>query len=145
VQHGHYIYKRFFISSLVKDRPANVFDWQCHIILDACVAEIPYIPLEKVSKIQSLLGVQTFPVYLNLSQANVFYIFGYSQKDQYMMEQIKHTFDQAEIELLKEGLKRTYKERFEMATRLYKVQQTMKNASITHRPFISKSMVRLDP
>ena len=73
-----------------------------------------------------------------LSQTNIFCIFGYSQKGQYMMEKTKHTFDQAEIELLKEGLKRTYKERFEMATRLYKVQQTMKKASITHKPFISK-------
>ena len=71
-------------------------------------------------------------------QTNILRIFGYSQKDQYMMEKPKHTFDQAEIELLKEGLKRTYKERFEMATRLYKVQQTMKKASIIHKPFISK-------
>jgi hypothetical protein len=54
------------------------------------------------------------------------------------MEKTKHTFDQAELDLLKEGLKRTYKDRFEMATRLYKVQQTMKKATITHKPFISK-------
>lgn len=54
------------------------------------------------------------------------------------MDKSKHTFDQAEIELLKEGLKRTYKERFEMATRLFKIQQTMNKASITHKPFISK-------
>jgi hypothetical protein len=54
------------------------------------------------------------------------------------MENTKHTFDQAELELLKEGLKRTYKERFEMATRLYKVHQTIKKAIITHKPFISK-------
>jgi len=54
------------------------------------------------------------------------------------MEKITHTFDQAELELLKEGLKRTYKERFEMATRLFKVQQTMNRASITHKPIISK-------
>ncbi|MBB6502087.1 hypothetical protein [Pedobacter cryoconitis] len=54
------------------------------------------------------------------------------------MEKTKQTFDQAEIELLKEGLKRTYKERFEMATRLYKVQQTMNKAYISHKPFISK-------
>jgi hypothetical protein len=47
-------------------------------------------------------------------------------------------FDQAELEILKEGLKRTYKERFEMATRLYKVQQTMKKASVIHQPFIAK-------
>jgi hypothetical protein len=54
------------------------------------------------------------------------------------MEKTKHTFDQAELDLLKEGLKRTYKDRFEMATRLYKVQQTMKKATITHKPFVSK-------
>jgi hypothetical protein len=54
------------------------------------------------------------------------------------MEKTKQTFDQAELELLKEGLKRTYKERFEMATRLFKVQQTMNKASISHKPFISK-------
>ena len=54
------------------------------------------------------------------------------------MEKNKRTFDQAEIELLKEGLKRTYKERFEFATRLYKIQQTMNKATITHKPYISK-------
>jgi hypothetical protein len=54
------------------------------------------------------------------------------------MEKSTTTLDQAELELLKEGLKRTYKERFEMATRLYKVQQTMKKASVIHKPFIAK-------
>jgi hypothetical protein len=54
------------------------------------------------------------------------------------MKESKQTFDQAELELLKEGLKRSYKERFEMATRLYKTQQTVKKASIQHKPFISK-------
>ena len=47
-------------------------------------------------------------------------------------------FEQATLELLKEGLKRSYKERFEMATRLYKIQQTMNKAVISHKPFISK-------
>lgn len=54
------------------------------------------------------------------------------------MEKNKHAFDKVEIKLLKEGLKRTYKERFEFATRLYKIQQTMNKAVITHKPFISK-------
>jgi hypothetical protein len=54
------------------------------------------------------------------------------------MEKTKKSFDQAELELLKEGLKRSYKERFEMATRLYKIQQAASKASITHKPFISK-------
>ena len=43
-----------------------------------------------------------------------------------------------ELELIKQALKRTDKERFEMTTRLYKIQQTMKKATITHKPFIDK-------
>ena len=54
------------------------------------------------------------------------------------MQKAEHTFEQAELELLKEALKRTYKERFEMATRLYKIQKTMAKATITHKPFLSK-------
>jgi len=54
------------------------------------------------------------------------------------MDKRNRTFDQAELELLKEGLKRSYKERFEMANRLYKIQQTMSKASISHKPFIGK-------
>lgn len=50
----------------------------------------------------------------------------------------KTGFDKAELALLKEGLKRSYRERFEMATRLYKIQQTLNKASISHKPFISK-------
>lgn len=55
-----------------------------------------------------------------------------------VMEKNILSFTPAELEYLKEGLKRSYKERFEMATRLYKIQQTMNKATITHKPFISK-------
>ncbi len=54
------------------------------------------------------------------------------------MKKQKPEFDKAELEHLKEGLNRTYKERFLMATRLYKIQQTMSKAAISHKPFISK-------
>ena len=54
------------------------------------------------------------------------------------MSEMNLKFDQAELELIKEALKRTYKERFEMATRLYKIQQTMKKASVSHKPFTAK-------
>jgi hypothetical protein len=54
------------------------------------------------------------------------------------MEKPKQSFDKAELDLIKESLKRSYKQRFEMATRLYKIQQTMNKATITHKPFISK-------
>ena len=42
-------------------------------------------------------------------------------------------YDKAETELLREALKRTYKERFLMLTRLYKIQQTLNKAKITYR------------
>jgi len=50
----------------------------------------------------------------------------------------KPDFDKAELDYLKEGLKRTYKERFEMATRLYKIQQALNKATISHKTFIAK-------
>lgn len=46
--------------------------------------------------------------------------------------------EKAELDLLRENLRRSFKERFLMATRLYKIQQTMKKAIITHKPFASK-------
>ena len=47
-------------------------------------------------------------------------------------------FEKAELDLLKEALKRSYKERFLMATRLYKIQKTMQKAVITHKKFTNK-------
>lgn len=62
------------------------------------------------------------------------------------MSSDKHTYnpDQADdlekvaMDELRGNLRRSYKERFQMATRLYKIQQTMKKAIITHKPLISK-------
>lgn len=53
-------------------------------------------------------------------------------------EQRNADVEKAEIDLLSEALKRSYKERFLMATRLYKIQQTMQKAVITHKPFTGK-------
>ena len=47
-------------------------------------------------------------------------------------------YEKAGDDLLREALKRTYKERFLMATRLYKIQLTMQKAVITHKPYRSK-------
>jgi len=47
-------------------------------------------------------------------------------------------FEKAEMDLLRESLLRSYKERFLMATRLYKIQQTMSKAVITRKPYINK-------
>ena len=54
------------------------------------------------------------------------------------MEIEKLRLSLAEIKLLKEGLNRSYKKRFEMCTRLYKIQQTMNMAVITHKKFIAR-------
>ena len=43
-------------------------------------------------------------------------------------------YEKGELELLRDGIKRTHTERFLFATMLYKVQQTMKRASIVHKP-----------
>ena len=56
----------------------------------------------------------------------------------YSSQRQQADYEKAEIDLLKESLSRSYKERFLMATRLYKIQQTMKKAVITHKPYISK-------
>jgi hypothetical protein len=47
-------------------------------------------------------------------------------------------FERAETDLLRESLRLSYKERFLMATRLYKIQQTMSKAVIIRKPYISK-------
>ncbi len=39
----------------------------------------------------------------------------------------------AEVDLLRDGLNRTHQERFLFATKLYKIQQTMQKAIITHK------------
>ncbi len=42
--------------------------------------------------------------------------------------------EKTEMDQLRDALKRTYKERFLVATRLYKIQQTLNKATITHQP-----------
>lgn len=45
-------------------------------------------------------------------------------------------FEKIELDQLKAALKRTYTERFLMATTLYKVQMTLNKAKITRTPYI---------
>jgi hypothetical protein len=47
-------------------------------------------------------------------------------------------YAKAEMDLLKDALRRSHTERFLMATRLYKISIMLKNAKVTHQPFISK-------
>lgn len=44
-------------------------------------------------------------------------------------------YEKAELDQLRDALKRTYKERFLVATSLYKIQQTLSRAVITHKPY----------
>ena len=61
----------------------------------------------------------------------------YNDKNQVTSAQTPD-FEKAEMDLLRESLRLSYKERFLRATRLYKIQQTMKKAVITHKPFVGK-------
>jgi hypothetical protein len=56
-----------------------------------------------------------------------------SEKNKNILQETDTSYEQAEIDLLKDALKRSYKERFLMLTQFYKMQQTLKNAKITHR------------
>jgi hypothetical protein len=44
-------------------------------------------------------------------------------------------YEKAETDQLNEALKRSYTERFLMTTRLYKIQQMLQKAKITHQPY----------
>lgn len=59
-----------------------------------------------------------------------------------MEEQNKHTlnepeadYEKAEMDLLRDALKRTYEERFLMMTRLMKMNIMFKRAKITYTPY----------
>ncbi|MEJ0103302.1 MAG: hypothetical protein WDO19_12390 [Bacteroidota bacterium] len=44
-------------------------------------------------------------------------------------------YEKAETDQLRDALKKSYTERFLMATTLYKVQQTLNKAKITNKPY----------
>jgi len=56
-------------------------------------------------------------------------------KNHFSEEEINYYYEKAEMDQLKEALKRSYKERFLMTTRLYKIQKMFEKAKITHRPY----------
>lgn len=47
-------------------------------------------------------------------------------------------YERAEMNLLRDSLSKSYTERFQTFTRLYKLQQMLSKAKITHKPFIEK-------
>jgi hypothetical protein len=53
-----------------------------------------------------------------------------------MMQEPQPDYEKAELDLLRDALKRNYKERFLMATRLYKIQKTISKAKIIRKPYL---------
>lgn len=56
------------------------------------------------------------------------------QEENVVLEQ-QADYEKAAMDTLRDALKRTYKERFLIATSLYKIQQTFGRAVITHKPY----------
>jgi len=56
-----------------------------------------------------------------------------AEKNKNILQEPDSFYEKAETDLLKDGLRRTHKERFLMLTQLYKIQQTLQKAKITHR------------
>ena len=50
-----------------------------------------------------------------------------------LVSESEANYQRAEMDLLKDSLSRTYTERFLFATRLYKIQQTLNKAKVTHK------------
>lgn len=61
-----------------------------------------------------------------------------SKAEKHSIAAIENSIADSEMDYLREALKLSYKERFLMATRLYKINKTMQKAVITHNPFIAK-------
>ncbi|MDQ6757553.1 MAG: hypothetical protein M3004_11525 [Bacteroidota bacterium] len=57
-----------------------------------------------------------------------------SSEDNFLNEH-QPDYEKAEMDQLRDALKRTYKERFLVATSLYKIQQMLSRATITHKPY----------
>jgi hypothetical protein len=58
-----------------------------------------------------------------------------SEENKNIISEPQPDYEIAELDLLRDALRRSHKERFLMTTRLYKVQQTLKRAKITHQPY----------
>lgn len=58
-----------------------------------------------------------------------------SNENKNILSEPQPDYEKAELDLLRDSLRRSHKERFLMTTRLYKVQQTLKRAKITHQPY----------
>lgn len=60
------------------------------------------------------------------------------KENKYITEEPQPDYEKAEMDLLRDALKRSYTERFKMMTTLMKMNIMFRNAKITHKPFIDK-------
>ncbi len=58
-----------------------------------------------------------------------------STEDKNILQKPEADYEKAEMDQLRDALKRNFEERFLMATRLYKVQHTFNKMKITHQPY----------
>ena len=61
-----------------------------------------------------------------------------SDKQKNTLHEPQADYEKAEMDQLRDGLKRTHKERFLMMTTLMKMNIMFRRAKITHQPFIFK-------
>jgi len=52
-----------------------------------------------------------------------------------ILNEHQESYEKAEVDLLRDALNRNYKERLLFANRLYKIQQILSKATITHKPY----------
>lgn len=57
------------------------------------------------------------------------------EADKHIVNEPQPDYEKAEMDLLRDGLKRSYKERFLFLNQLIKIQKTMQRAKITHKPY----------
>ena len=58
-----------------------------------------------------------------------------SDLHKHIVDEPQPDYEKAEMDLLREGLRRSYKERFLFLNQLIKIQRTMQRAKITHKPY----------
>ena len=56
-------------------------------------------------------------------------------KNTFTEEEIKYGYEKAELDLLRDALKRTHTERFHMMMNLIKMSRMLQKAKLTHKPY----------